>query len=275
MNAVGSLLEEVDDQPPLPTATVFLQTARGDGIALMPRSSAEALLQQVTATALLNVTGDLTLGFAWQVPGAHPRRSYTVIPLAAPVWPYTPHPTAVTVELWWPADLDGRRHVRSFVVCAEAPYTAYLIACCLWSTRATGGGAEAAFLYGPDRRVAYRINAAASTCSHLPAETVARAVATTADRFGTDLLPDARTSAMQEGHIEGILTYAGTGEEATACLREHADGRSASMDAPGPHAMREAADEIERGERTPSLSRAQVHYRVIEAADSGKAGAAR
>lgn len=274
MNAVGSLLGETDAHAPLPPAAVFLRCAGGDGIELMPRGSAEALLEQVTASRVHEVTGDLTLGFAWPMPGSHPRRSYAVVPLAAPVWPHTPHPTAVTVELWWPRDQSGRRRVRSFVAWTDDPYDAYLVACCLWSTKATGAGAEAAFLYGPDRGVAYRINDAAWTCSNIPAETIARAVATGADRDTTDPLSDTlRTSAMQEERVEGTLTYTGTGEEITACLREHADRREASMDAPGAYAMRTAAVEIERGERGEFRSKAQV-YRVDAAADSAEAGVA-
>jgi hypothetical protein len=274
--AVGTLLAEVDDDRPSPIAAVFLRCAGGNGIELLPRGSAEALLKQVTASPLHDITGDLNCGFAWLVPGAHPRRSYAVVPLSAPVWPHTPHPTAVTVELWWTPDESGRRLVRSFVIWADRPYDAYLIACCLWSTKATGAGAEAAFLYGPDRRVAYRINAAAWTCSNIPAKTIAGAVATVADRNTTDPLPDTpRTSAMKPERIDGTLTYIGTSEEIAACPREHADGREASMDAPGAYAMRMAAEQIESGECTEFRSKTQALYRVVEASSSDKAGVTR
>jgi hypothetical protein len=260
---------------PVPS-TVYLKKTNGADTALLPHDSAEALLKQVTAMPLVDVTGDLSRGFAWQVSGAYPRCSYAVVPLAAPVWPHTPHPTAVTVELWWTPDESGRRLVRSFVVWADRPYDAYLIACCLWSDKTTGAGAEAAFLYGPDRRVAYRINDAAWTCSNVPAKTIARAVATVADRNTTDQLPDTpRTSAMKPERIDGILTYTGTSEEIAACLREHADGREASMDAPGAYAMRTAAEQIESGESTDFRSKTQALYRVVEACGSDKAGSTR
>ena len=268
------LLAQIDDDLPVPASAVFLRYSNGHGVELLPLSNAEALLKLVTATALVNVTGDLARGFAWSVRGAHPRRSYAVSPLPAPAWPHTPHPTAVTVELWWTPDQYGRRRVRTFVAWADAPYNAYLVACCLWSTKATGAGAEAAFLYGPDRRVAYRINDAAWTCSNIPAETIARAVATVADRETTDPLPDTpRTSAMQAERVDGTLTYTGTGEEISARLREHADHREASMDAPGAYAMRTAAEEVERGERIEFRSKAQV-YRVAAAADGAEGGVA-
>jgi hypothetical protein len=153
--------------------------------------------------------------------------------------------------LWWPPDQQGRRLVRSFTLWADSPYNAYLVACCLWCRPATGGGAEAAFLYGPDRRVAYRISDAAWTCSNIPAETIARVVATVADRETTDPLPDTpRTSAMQEQRIEGTLTYTGTSAEISTCLKAHADSREVSMDAPSAFELRKAADEVEKGART-------------------------
>ncbi|WP_194921591.1 hypothetical protein [Catenulispora rubra] len=274
MNAVGLLLAEVDDRPPPAAAEVFLRSADGHGVELIPRSRAEVLLEQATASPLFDVTGDLIRGFAWPVHGARPRRSYAVIPLATPVWPNTARPTAVTVELWWSADSHGRRHIRSFVVWADDPYDAYLLACCLWSSKATGAGAVAAFLYGPDRRIAYRINAAAWTCAHVSAETVARVVVTSTDCVSAEPLPDTpRTCAMHEQRVDGVLTYTGTSEEISVCLREHADGREASMDAPAAYAMREAAGEIERGARTEF--RGMAHYRVDEPAGSAKAGEGR
>lgn len=273
MKTVGTVLAEVDDGRPSPVAAVFLRGSDGSGIELIPRSQAEAILERVVASPLLDVTGDLRRGFAWPVPGAHPRRSYSVVPLSAPTWPNTPHLTAITVELWWAPDQNGRRLIRTFVAWAADPYNAYLTACCLWSTKATGAGAEAAFLYGPDRRVAYRVNDAAWTCSNIPAETIARAVATVADRETTDPLPDTpRTSAMQAERIEGILTYTGTGEEISACLREHADRREASMDAPGAYAMRTAAEEIARGVRIEFRSKTQALYRVAAATNGAEAG---
>jgi hypothetical protein len=244
------LLAQIDDDVPVPASAVFLRCSNGHSVELLPLSNAEALLKQVTATPLVDVIGDLTRGFAWSVSGAHPRRSYAVSPLPAPVWPFTAHSTAVIVELWWPVDLDGYRHVRSFQVWAQDPYRAYLIACCLWSTAATGTGAEAAFLYGPDRRIAYRITAAAWTCSHIPAATIARAVATVGDRDTTDPLPDdLRTSAMREEPIDGRLTYTGTREEIAELLRKHADDRDANADYFVAAEMRQAAGDIERGVR--------------------------
>ncbi|MBS2548353.1 hypothetical protein KGQ19_15920 [Catenulispora sp. NL8] len=186
----GHALTETFGEHSTAPSPVYLTTANGAGTGLLPYTSAAALLEHVTASPLNTVTGDLTLGFAWPVPGARPRRSYAVIPLAAPVWPNTPYPTAVTVELWWPPDQDGYRHVRSFLVWADAPYYAYRIACCLWSTAATGAGAEAAYLYGPDRRTAYRVNNFAKTCSQIPESYVAAIAATAADRDTTDPLPD-------------------------------------------------------------------------------------
>lgn len=212
MNTADSLLGE-SGSPALPfPAAVFLRYSGSDGIELMPRGSAEALLEQVTASPMHDVTGDLSRGFACPVPGAHPRRSHEVAPLAAPVWPNSVHPTAVAVELWWAPDQDGRRLVRSFVAWIDSPYNAYLIACCLWSTASTGAHAEAAFLYGPDRRVAYQIKAAAWTCSNVPAETIARALATASDRFSTRPLPDARTSALQEERLDRSLTRSSANE---------------------------------------------------------------
>ena len=186
----GQALTEMFGEAHTVPSTVYLKTTNGPDIALLPYDSAAALLKQVTASPAIEVAGDLASGFAWAVPGAHPRRSYVVTPLHAPVWPHTSHPAAVTVELWWPPDHHGRRHIRSFIAWADDPFNAYLLACCLWSTKVTGAGAEAAFLYGPDRRVAYRINAAAWTCSCLPPETIARAVVTAADHDTTDPLPD-------------------------------------------------------------------------------------
>jgi hypothetical protein len=245
------LLAQIDDDLPVPTSAVFLRCSNGHSVDLLPLSTAEALLKLVTATPLVDVTGDLTRGFAWSVTGAHPRRSYAVSPLPAPAWPFTTCPTAVTVELWWQADQDGYRHVRSFEVWAEDPHSAYLIACCLWSTAATGAGAEAAFLYGPDRRIAYRINAAAWTCSHIPATTIKRAVATVTDRDTTDPLPDdMRTSAMHEERVDGILTYTGTRKEIAELLRKHAEDRDASADYFAAAEMRQAAGDIERGMRS-------------------------
>jgi hypothetical protein len=275
VKTVGTVLAEVDDGRPSPVAAVFLRGSDGSGIELIPRSQAEAILERVVASPLLDVTGDLRRGFAWPVPGAHPRRSYSVVPLSAPTWPNTPHLTAITVELWWAPDQNGRRLIRTFVAWAADPYSAYLTACCLWSTKATGGGAEAAYLYVPDRSIAYRINDAAwRTCSNISAETIARAAATVADRISTDCLPDARTSAMQEERIKGTLTYTGTGEEISACLREHADRRQASMDAPGAYAMRTAAEEIARGVRIEFRSKTQALYRVTAAADGAETGVA-
>lgn len=244
-------------------STVYLRTANGSGIDLLPYNNAAALLEQVTATPLFDVVGDLASGFAWPVPGAHPRRSYTVVPLAAPTWPNTPHPAAVTIELWWPPDQDGNRHVRSFLVWADDPYNAYLIACCLWSTADTGAGAVTAFLYGPDRSIAYQIHTAAWTCSHISAETIARVVATIDDHYTTDPLPDdPRTSAMRTERVDGKLTFTGTREEISACLWEHADDREASMDASTALAMRNAAEHIENGSATEYLG--MSHYRVAE-----------
>lgn len=273
MKQVGSALGVADEHGV--AASVYLQRRNGTAVQLLPYGSAEALLEQVTTAPLLDVTGDLVSGFAWPVAGAHPRHSYAVIPLPAPVWPSSPHPAAVTVELWWPPDSQGRRLVRSFVARADAPHDAYLIACCLWSTKATGAGAVAAFLYGPDQSIAYRINDAAWTCSHVPAEAIARAVATTADRYTTDSLPDARTSAMQEERIEGTLTYTGTAAEIGECLRKHADGRDASMDPRGASAMRAAAEEIEGGRLAEFRSKTGAHYRVEKPFDGDEAGGAR
>ena len=80
---------------------------------------------------------------------------------------------------------------------------------------------------------------------------------------------------MQEKRIEKILTYTGTVEEISPCLRKDANGREASMDAPDAYAMRNAAEEFEGGERTEFRSKTQSHYRIIEAFDSAEAGAAR
>ena len=270
MKQVGTVVGDSDELDHA-TTVVYLHRNNGTAIRLLPYSSAEALLEQVTAAPLLDVTGDLASGFAWPVPGAHPRRSHVVTPLPAPVWPHVPHPTAVTVELWWTPDQDDRRLVRSFVVWADDPYNAYLIACCLWSSSATGAGAEAAFLYGPDRRVAYRISDAAWTCSNVPAQTMAQAVATATDRFTTDSLPDARTSAMQEERIDGILTYIGTTAETGERLRNHSDGRDAPMDPRGASALRTAAEEIESGRLTEFRSNAGGHYRVEEPSGNDEA----
>lgn len=199
------------------------------------------MLKQVTATPLHEMTGDLGRGFWWLVPGARPPCSHAVMPLAAPAWP-----TVVTVELWWPPEVAGLRHVRTFGMWATDPFDAYQIACCLWSTKATGAGAEAAYLYGPDRRVAYRISAAAWACSQIPSETIARVVATVTDRDCADPLPDApRTSAMREERINGMLTWTGDRSEITTLLREHAEARNASADYFTAAALNQAANEIE------------------------------
>src|SRR2546422_9425676 len=92
---------------------VYLKTANGAGVELLPYSAAEALLEQVTVSPLVDVTGDLVSGFAWPVPGAIPRCSQTVTPLAAPIWPNTQRTTVVLIELWWPPDGTGYRRVRS------------------------------------------------------------------------------------------------------------------------------------------------------------------
>jgi len=178
------------DPDTAPASKVFLQTINGSGVELLSYDRAQALLKQVTAAPQLNVTGDLATGFAWPTPGAVPRYSQVVVPLAAPAWPDTRHPAMVAIELWWPPDEAGYRRIRSFLGFVNDPFDAYLIACCLWSTRSTGGGAQAAFLYGPDRHTAYRINETAKTCSQIPADTIARVVATAADRDTTDPLPD-------------------------------------------------------------------------------------
>jgi len=250
MKQVGSVFGDADGFNCGAAPPVYLHRRNGAVVELLPHDDAEALLKQVTDTPLVDVTGDLNRGFAWPVRGSHPRRSNAVTPLAAPVWPYTAHPTAVTIELWWPPDQDGYRHVRSFVVWADDPYVAYLTSCCLWGSAATGAGAEAAFLYGPDRRTAYRINAAAWTCLQIPAETIARVVATVADRDTTDPPPDdPRKCAMREERVDGILTYTGTREEIAKLLRKHADDRDASADYFAAAEMRQAAGDIERGLR--------------------------
>lgn len=241
----------------------------GEAIELLADDSAEAMLSCVSSLPMLSIAGDLTRGYAWPVPGARLRRSYAVSLLAAPIWPNLPHATAVTIELWWPIDEHSHRLVRTFVAWADDPFNAYLIACCLWATALTGGGAEAAFLYSPDRRVAYRITAAAWTCSQIPAETIARVAATAADRYSTDSLPDTlRTSAMHEERVGGVLTYTGTSAEISACLKADADSREASMDAPAAFYMRNAAEQIEVGLR--SEYRGMSHYRVVDASDCAK-----
>lgn len=266
----GQALTEMFGEAHTVPSTVYLKTTNGPDTALLPYDSAAALLKQVTASPVIEVAGDLASGFAWAVPGAYPRRSYAVVPVPAPVWPNTPHPTAVTIELWWPPDHHGRRHIRSFVAQADEPFNAYLMACCLWSTKATGAGAEAAFLYGPDRRVAYRISAAAWTCSRFSAQDITRVVATAADRDTTDPLPDTpRTSAMREERIDGVLTYTGTSTEIAECLTTHAASREASMDVSAAFNMRKAAEEIENGSRTEFQNTAR--YRVADAPDSEKA----
>ncbi|ACU72889.1 hypothetical protein Caci_4021 [Catenulispora acidiphila DSM 44928] len=263
--------DERDAALSAPVVTVFLHVVNGAGVELIRRSRAEALLEQIINTPLLDVTGDVASGFAWVAPGSHPRRSYAVVPLAAPVWPNTPHPILVTVELWWPTDQHGRRRVRSFAVLAEDPFNAYLIACCLWSTKATGAGAEAAFLYGADRRSAYRISAAAWTCSQIPAETIAQAAATIADRVSTAPLPGIRrTSAVREERIDGRQNFTGTREEIGKCLREQADDREVSMDINAAFSLPIAGDRIETGSCTEYLGRS--HYRVTEASDSAESG---
>lgn len=184
-----SLTESFGEQ--LATASaVYLRTSNGAGTELLPYNAAEALLVNVTASPLATVTGDLDRGFAWPVPGAIPRHSHAVIPLAGPTWPDTQRPAMVFIELWWPPDDAGDRRVRSFLGFVGTPLDAYLVACCLWSTRSTGEGAQAAFLYGPERRTAYRINEIAKTCSQIPAESAIRFAATAADRDTTDPLPD-------------------------------------------------------------------------------------
>jgi len=250
MKQAGSALGNAEEVGHGVAAPVYLRRRNGSAVELLAYDGAQALLKQVTDTPLVDVTGDLNRGFAWPVRGSHPQRSNAVTPLAAPVWPHTAHPTAVTVELWWPPDQDGYRHVRSFVVWADDPYDAYLTACCLWGSAATGAGAKAAFLYGPDRHIAYRINAAAWTCLQIPAEAIARVVATVADRDTTDPLPDdPRKSAMHEERVNGILTYTGTREEIAELLRKHAEDRDNNADYFAAAEMRQAAGDIERGLR--------------------------
>lgn len=269
VNAVGLLLEEAGGRPQPAAAPVFLRRAGGVGVNLMPRGSAEALLKRVTSSPL-DVTGDLVRGFAWSVPGAHPRRSYAVIPLAAPVWSDTSHPTTVAIELWWPPDKHCLRHVRAFAARADDPYSAYLLACCLWSREATGTGAEAAYLYGPNRSVAYRISEATWTCSNILTEPIARAVTSVADFVSTNPLPDSpRTaSAMQTERVDGRLTFAGTHEEISAHLREHADARGFSVDVSTAYAMRNAAARIEDGNSTEYLG--MSHHRVSGGCDTAE-----
>lgn len=190
MNAVGSVLGETDDRELAESAVVYLHSVNGSGVDLLPHSRAEALLAQVTASPAWPVTGDLDRGFSWPVLGAVPRRSNSIMPLAAPTWPDSPYATPVTIELWWPADASGYRKVRRFRGLFCDPYRAYLAACCLWATHETGYGAIAAYLYGPDHRTVYRINEFAKTCSAIPEGFVAGIAATAADRDTTDPLPD-------------------------------------------------------------------------------------
>lgn len=187
---------------PLSESPVYLTTVRGSAMELLPFDRAEALLEQVSASPALDVTGDMANGFAWSSPGAVPRHSTTVVPLPTPIWPHSPYATPVVIELWFPADRTGWRSVRSFLGWFAKPYDAYLTACCLWSTRSTGADAEAAFLYGPDRTTAYRINAFAKTCSQLPAKFVAGIAATMTARDTTDPLPDSMLPGLSEATKE-------------------------------------------------------------------------
>ncbi|GAA2028905.1 hypothetical protein GCM10009839_30260 [Catenulispora yoronensis] len=234
----------------------------------MPRSRAEALLEWTTASPMLDVTGDLARGFAWQTPGAVPRRSHVVIPLAAPVWPSGCRQTMVFIELWWARDEQGYRRVRSFLGYVADPCEAYQVACCLWSTCTTGAGATAAFLYGPDRQVVFRIQEAAKTCSQTPADAVLRFTATANDRDTTDLPPDhhVRSSAVHDERINRVLTYAGSRTEIVERLREHAEQMEKSRDPLRAMAMRRAADQIEAG--TSDSFKDRAHY-LVEEPDSG------
>ncbi|OLE22066.1 MAG: hypothetical protein AUG49_20330 [Catenulispora sp. 13_1_20CM_3_70_7] len=259
---VGHVLAE-DTGEPAPRPVVFLHAVNGSGTELLPYDRAEALLQHVTAAPQLTVTGDLATGFAWPTPGAVPRYSQVVVPLAAPAWPDARHPAMVVIELWWPLDEAGYRQVRSFLGFVNDPFDAYLIACCLWSTRSTGGGAQAAFLYGPDRRTAYRITETARTCSQIPTEMIARVVATAADRDTTDPLPDELPrgcARVRQERIDGTLTYTGSASEITEVMREHADARESSFDPIQARALRLAADEFEGGIR--QVYQGTSHYRL-------------
>lgn len=197
MKSVGRLLGEVALHDGAVAAPVYLRSFNGTAVELLPFTHAQALLRRVSASSALTVTGDLNQGFAWPIPGAHPRRSHVVSPLAAPSWPASDGVTCALIELWWAADQVGAGYrVMSYNRLFDDPFTAYVAACWLWARPDTGQGAATALLYGRDR-VPYAVEQTATTCARLPTALVAGLVANRSERFTTALPPIAAGSLLQ------------------------------------------------------------------------------
>ena len=143
---------------------IYLRRCNTVGAALISRDDASARLAGLNRMAV-PVSGSLDRGFGWSHLGAVPPRKYSIIPLRAP---YMPHGGVTTIDLWWPPGADdGLWRVRRFRGWLPSSMTLYLVACCLWSTPSIGRGATHVVIYGPDRQP-FMIDAAASTCGHVP-----------------------------------------------------------------------------------------------------------
>ena len=185
MKPVGRLLGEdaVDDD--VRAAPIYLRSFNSIAVELLSSDGANKLLRHVRASPALTVAGDLGQGFAWLIPGSHPRCSHVVRPLAALTWPVSAGTTCALIELWRAADETGARYrVSSYNRRFDDPFTAYLTACCLWARPDTGQGTVTVLLYGRDG-FPYAVEAKATTCSGLPVSLVDELATNYSERFTT------------------------------------------------------------------------------------------
>jgi hypothetical protein len=163
---------------------IYLRRCNTVAAAVISRADAGSCFARLTQRAV-PVSGSLDRGFGWSHLGAMPPRSYSIIPLRAP---YMPYGGDTMIELWWPSGSDDSLwRVRRFRGWLPSAQILYLVACCLWSTPSTGRDATHVVIYGPDRQP-FAIDAAASTCGHIPARFV--------DLMrGDENDPDVRTSS--------------------------------------------------------------------------------
>jgi hypothetical protein len=148
---------------PDPVPSVFLLLRCNAAVAqLIDRASARVLFNRLAADPRTGVSGNLTWGFSWGNLSAFPAPlRHVVRPVRVTGLPIC-GPLAVAIELSWQHGPDGSYLVRRFTGRFPDAQTAYLAACCLWSSP-IGAGAGSAMLLD-DQGTVCPISDMANTC---------------------------------------------------------------------------------------------------------------